>query len=398
MARYSHVDSLFSELLDAESDPEPTTNVAEEQNFYNSFLKEIAFSNETSVRNFLFTGEPFHSTYEISIILCNHIHKKMPSMNFLDERYTPELIEFLKANGEMMYRNIHQQNKDYCYIFMYKNIFIYFTYMPSKKEINSIGIVHPIDLAPPIEDLEPYHKPREKQTRKIGIIKPSKYGLTVSRIKLESQYEFSFDHYNDDFSAFFDNLTGKLSEKKPGLFLFHGEPGTGKSSAIRHLIASVDRDFIFIPPQMIDQLSTPEFADIITDTNKGSVLILEDAEKALMKRDSEDGFSNSTLVSSILNLTDGLYADLGNIAILATYNCSRNLIDSALLRKGRMKAEYKFDKLNKIKAQALMKKLKHNVDVTEDMILADIFNYEDQYTNVEGSRDKAAIGFGRPGF
>ena len=144
---------------------------------------------------------------------------------------------------------------------------------------------------------------------------------------------------------------------------------------------------------MISQLSTPEFADIITDTNKGSVLILEDAEKALMKRETEDGFSNSTLVSSVLNLTDGLYADLSNIAIIATYNCDRNLIDSALLRKGRMKAEYKFKKLNKKKAQALMNKLGHDISVTEDMTLADIYNYEEQYTNASDDREKKFIGF-----
>lgn len=144
---------------------------------------------------------------------------------------------------------------------------------------------------------------------------------------------------------------------------------------------------------MINQLSTPEFADIITDTNKGSVLILEDAEKALMKREAEDGFSNSTLVSSVLNLTDGLYADLGNTAIIATYNCNRNLIDPALLRKGRLKAEYKFDKLSKEKSQALMNSLGHNVNIKESMTIADIFNYDNQYTNIEGDRDATPIGF-----
>jgi len=112
---------------------------------------------------------------------------------------------------------------------------------------------------------------------------------------------------------------------------------------------------------MISHLSSPEFADIITDTHKGSVLILEDAEKALMKRESDDGFSNSTLVSSILNLTDGLYADLGQLAIIATYNCDRNLIDPALLRKGRLKAEYRFDKLDTDRAKLLVKKLGKNL-------------------------------------
>jgi ATP-dependent 26S proteasome regulatory subunit len=112
-----------------------------------------------------------------------------------------------------------------------------------------------------------------------------------------------------------------------------------------------------------------------------------------MKRESEDGFANSTLVSSILNLTDGLYADLGQLAIIATYNCDRNLIDPALLRKGRLKAEYRFDKLNKNKAKFLSDKLGKNISINNDMTLADIFNSEEQYSNNSKS-EKKSIGFG----
>jgi len=369
------------------------------EKYYSEIIDQSKYTNETTIRNFLLGDELLHSTYDLAVMLCNHIHKKVPSAVHFEEKYSKDIIDFFIKNAELMYRNISQTSIITSYIFMYKNIFFTFEKLMDRDYITSLCAVHPIDISPPFDEIEQYRKPHETKESRIGIIKQSKYGLSVSKIKIESEQEFHLDHYNDDFSTFFYTLTSKLKEKKPGLFLFHGEPGTGKSSAIRHLISQVKRNFIFIPPQMINQLSTPEFADIITDTNKGSVLILEDAEKALMKRESEDGFSNSTLVSSVLNLTDGLYADLGNIAIIATYNCDRNLIDSALLRKGRMKAEYKFDKLAKDKSQALMDKLGHKIEVAEDMTLADIFNYEDQYTNVDTDRDKKPIGFaGRPGF
>jgi SpoVK/Ycf46/Vps4 family AAA+-type ATPase len=145
---------------------------------------------------------------------------------------------------------------------------------------------------------------------------------------------------------------------------------------------------------MINYLSNPEFTELVLSSLKDSVLIIEDAEKALMKRETEDGFYNSELVSTLLNLTDGLYADLARTSIIATYNCDRNLIDPALLRKGRLRSEYKFTRLNVEKSQILMDKLGNAVKVDAPMTLADIFNYEKQYTNEERKKSKRVVGFG----
>jgi SpoVK/Ycf46/Vps4 family AAA+-type ATPase len=281
---------------------------------------------------------------------------------------------------------------------MYKNVFLNLQLGTREDEkkllITSLVAYYNVETGFPYEDFSSFYVESKNTSPKIGIIKSGRGGMYISKLTLNYKQEFSFDHYNEDFPEFENHITTQLSEKTPGLYLLHGDPGTGKSSAIRHLVKSVNRNFIFIPPQMISHLSSPEFADIITDTHKGSVLILEDAEKALMKRESEDGFSNSTLVSSILNLTDGLYADLAQLAIIATYNCDRNLIDPALLRKGRLKSEYRFNKLNVKKAKTLAEKLDKNIDVTEDMSLADIFNYEDQFTNNK-QPEKRFVGFGR---
>ena len=371
------------------------------ERYYSNILKDIEIvSPKLSIRDFIFHNtECTHSTAELTIVLCNYHYKIPPSTIYCDDiKFNIDLFSLFKEKGEILFRSHTVGGLTTSYCVLYKSTFFNFS-INKKSELSNFTIVYPITIVPPLAEIEKYRIYADEEETKIGIIKSTKYGLTVSKLKIETSQNFDNDNYNDDFGDFFTTLTKKLNEKKPGLYLFHGEPGTGKSSAIRHLLGQVKRNFIFIPPQMISQLSTPEFADIITDTNKGSVLILEDAEKALMKRESEDGFSNSTLVSSVLNLTDGLYADLSNIAIIATYNCDRNLIDSALLRKGRMKAEYRFEKLKKDKAQKLMDKLGHKFEVVEDMTLADIFNYEEQYTNVDRDDEKKHIGFAnRPGF
>lgn len=346
----------------------------------------------------VFTDHKPEGAWEnIYLIASKWFKKPLSEYSFSASDFDYSLLEFLKTNGLCVSISCFQSSTDSAYIFFYKDVFVYvscsFSESSEKLILNGLSVFTTVETPAPHEDFEKFRTAKKEEKPKIGIIKSGRGGMYVSKLSLNNTQTFSLDHYNEDFEEFEKNITEELSLKKPGLFLLHGDPGTGKSSAIRHLISKVKRNFIFIPPQMISHLSTPEFADIITDTQKGSVLILEDAEKALIKRESEDGFSNSTLVSSILNLTDGLYADLGQLAIVATYNCSRSLIDPALLRKGRLKAEYKFDKLKRKRAQNLADKLDLKINIEEDMTLADIFNHDGQYSNKERT-EKKAIGFG----
>jgi hypothetical protein len=337
--------------------------------------------------------------WELGYMVAAHYYKTpISEFSFNGTDLNLSIVDFLKQNATCIFRLSSESDADQTHVYMYKNVFLNLQLGTREDEkkllITSLVAYYNVETGFPYEDFSSFYVESKNTSPKIGIIKSGRGGMYISKLTLNYKQEFSFDHYNEDFPEFENYITTQLSEKTPGLYLLHGDPGTGKSSAIRHLVKSVNRNFIFIPPQMISHLSSPEFADIITDTHKGSVLILEDAEKALMKRESEDGFSNSTLVSSILNLTDGLYADLAQLAIIATYNCDRNLIDPALLRKGRLKAEYRFNKLNVKKAKVLAEKLDKNIDVTEDMSLADIFNYEDQFTNNK-QPEKRFVGFGR---
>jgi hypothetical protein len=342
--------------------------------------------------------------YDLGWYIYNKHYKLIPSEFHLDKTYNAEIIDFLKQNGQLVQRRIQENGNDtefseIAYVFNYKNMIVgtiyYFNYKENTQYTRGLHIYHSTKDVIDITVFEKFEKVK-KEITKIGIIKQTKFGPQVSWRDHESENKFSLDNYNDDFPVFFDNIKTKLEETNTGLYLCYGEAGTGKSSALRHLITEVDRPFVFVPPQMINYLSSPEFVDLVLNSLKGSVLIIEDAEKALMKRESEDGFHNSELVSSLLNLTDGLYADLAKTSIIATYNCDRNLIDPALLRKGRMKAEYKFNRLSVEKSQALIDKLGHKHDVEDPMTLADIFNFEAQYTNDDREERKAkrVVGFG----
>ena len=178
---------------------------------------------------------------------------------------------------------------------------------------------------------------------------------------------------NDDFAEISGDIVKFLNDKKKsGLVILQGEPGVGKTSYIRYLASKLKRDIIFVSPDMVDHITDPSFIPFLMD-NDNCILIIEDAEPALAKR---NGDGRTGAVSNILNLTDGLLSDCLNISILATFNTSGKNIDDALLRKGRLYKSYKFEKLCLEKTKNLLISLGYNKmdEIKEPMTLADIYH------------------------
>jgi SpoVK/Ycf46/Vps4 family AAA+-type ATPase len=173
--------------------------------------------------------------------------------------------------------------------------------------------------------------------------------------------------------------------------MFHGLPGTGKTTYIRYLASVLKKDVIFFPTSFIDEITNPAILNLLRK-KQDCILILEDAEKALTKRSLSD---QPSLVSTLLNMTDGILGDVLKLNVIVTYNCDRQDIDEALLRKGRLKAEYSFMGLDKENAHRLIKKLDLNIEAQDNMTLADIFyakSDEELIGNIK-NLEKPKIGF-----
>ncbi len=67
-------------------------------------------------------------------------------------------------------------------------------------------------------------------------------------------------HYNDDLIPVHEIITSRLNTKKDkGLIILHGKPGTGKTSYIRHLVGTIDKPMLFIPPHLATQIASAGF-------------------------------------------------------------------------------------------------------------------------------------------
>lgn len=229
---------------------------------------------------------------------------------------------------------------------------------------------------------------RVKRTKDISLIISNRFGLSTKEIEIKKPI-LDFDlHYNDDFKLVHQTVLKTLRKPKTkGLFLFHGIPGTGKSTYIKYLIHRLNKQVIFLSPKMAANLDNISFTEFLLD-NPNIILVIEDAEDLITSRDNHQ---NSQL-SFLLNLTDGLIADSLGIQIIATFNTDLKNIDKALLRKGRLTAIYEFKELEIQKVNNLAKSLKiEDFETFQPMVLADIFNFQE--TNFTSKKEKAKIGF-----
>ncbi len=229
--------------------------------------------------------------------------------------------------------------------------------------------------------------PKRRSTGNLTMVTSIGQSTVLRRIK-NSKLRLSLNkNYNEDLLLIHPKINGFLKKKESGLVLFHGEPGTGKSTYIRHLINHSTKKVIFIPPKLAADLDAPQIIETILD-NPNSIVVIEDAEGLLASRDRE----NNSRISMLLNLTDGLLGASLNIQFICTFNTALQNIDKALLRKGRLKILYEFKPLSIEKSRALLDDLgKIEYEVSAAMTLADIYGASDAGFHFEGQKNK--IGF-----
>lgn len=203
----------------------------------------------------------------------------------------------------------------------------------------------------------------------------------ISTLDFKPKTNYDIDvkkNYNDDLP--YNELKELLLSNRQELVLLYGEAGTGKSSLIKHLISEISKPFILFDYKMLNGIDNSMMIEFLSN-NKNAIFVLEDCENMLMSREK-----GNDMMSTLLNLTDGIFGEYFGIKFICTFNSDINKIDKALLRKGRMSLMYEFKKLSLDKTKAIYQ------DATTEMTLADIYNISKQ-VDFSSKDNKRKIGF-----
>jgi hypothetical protein len=196
----------------------------------------------------------------------------------------------------------------------------------------------------------------------------------------EANYAVGFADFNKEV------LDWTNDWKSTGLSIFHGEPGTGKTSYLRHL-CSEKRNLVYIPSNLASEIGNPGFTTFLTK-NRQKVIVIEDAENIVIS----DGTTRTAALQNILNATDGFLADIIQCKFILTFNTDLKNVDSALLREGRAKVVYEFKPLCADRSDALLEKLGKEKQ-GKPMTLAQIYNAAVIGGDILKPKEKVIVGF-----
>ena len=349
----------------------------------------------------------------------------------IETDFNCNILDFLTQNGELInflaygkYENVLEGNveklKNGFFLFKYKNVFIKIslknfssnlfddddveiTIESNKEEKKTFALCFygPANIKEyPLKDFEPFII-KDKQNTKVHLFIKNQYGdydFEPLSINLPSNLDLELN-YGKDFLDIDKKIKSRLADKPNGLFMFHGLSGTGKTTYIKYLASQVKRDFIYIPTSMIEFFTSDPNCLHTLIQKPNSVIILEDAEKAILKR-LGDGMDSSA-VSSLLNLSDGILSDILKTSVIVTYNCPKQDVDDALKRKGRLQMDYEFSALSIGNSKKLAKKLKYSKTLIEEKIVSpltlnEIYNLEKdvEFYNETKKQESTRIGFG----
>ena len=161
----------------------------------------------------------------------------------------------------------------------------------------------------------------------------------------------------------YDKIKNFLTEETKNLYselgipykyniLFHGYPGTGKSSLIYSLASELNMNIALL--HFVRDMNDIDFMRALRKIPDNTVLVLEDVDVLFESRKKNDENKSGISFSGLLNALDGI-GHIDNLIIIMTTNC-KMVLDKALVRPGRIDLDIEFKYANKHQIKLMFEK------------------------------------------
>ena len=190
------------------------------------------------------------------------------------------------------------------------------------------------------------------------------------------------EKYNISVNEFIDEYL----KSDESVLLLTGKKGSGKTELIRQIIARSDKNAqITFNKEIIKDNS---FYYDFFSSDYYNILIIEDADDILMKRES-----GNDIMDLFLNLSDGIVSNKEKKFIFTSNLPNLNSIDDALLRNGRCFATIEFKTLTEEQGKTIAEDL--NIEYNSSIeCLADAFAIKNKFIGQqEKAKPKRGFGF-----
>lgn len=257
----------------------------------------------------------------------------------------------------------------YDYVLKSENDLISVIYYPmDKKNPEELGSLYIRKISKKkSEDLDNYLRVFHEQYKiheiesNIFVLANSGTSLILKELSIEPS-DLINNNYNDSVISNVNYVieSFKNNAKNGRIVILNGPPGTGKTHLIRGLVNKLPGLFVLIPASMVGQLTSPSILPFLIKTaqehKKPINFILEDGDECIKSRSS----STLSIVSALLNLSDGIWGAVCDVRIIITSNMELDEIDPAVLRPGRLCKHIYVDSLPYEQSLQVLNRLTNN--------------------------------------